>query len=697
MILNHSSYPPTSRARWGVKQLSISLLSLVWLGTGFSLSAATPNWEAFHDYGPGPTTSPNATTGKLRIAADAVPAMRNIETGEDLVASITVETEGTPDDFGARGGAPALGSPARLLFDGKVDLSNDGIPGVHVDIKLTLLFSGLDPSKVYTFCGTAARGGNYNNRWSVYTIVGANNAVAAHKDGSQRKNIFTAATFPAAAGALQPNQVALNAGHNLEGSVVCWERIEPAEDGTFRIEALRYTGPTPFGSAGDGGTSYSYGFEAIYLAEFEASGNLRITANPSDVRAAAGKTAAFSVTATSTDAITYQWQRAAAGGEFADIPGASSASYTTPALTVADDGSKVRCVVSSGGFSVTSGEADVAVDGVLPTLVDAVGSINLGAVYLTFSEFMNTEKLANISNYQVSDGLRVLAVSVIDATRVHLTTELQTAGKRYNIAVSGVEDLAGNVIANPATKDIQAFETASCKAGVEIWYDLGGGAVNDLKNNERYPCGYSIDYLVDTLDSELVFPHNTLNTYAGRFRAWVTPEETGEYEFFLAADDQAELRIGTDDSFEALEAPDRAADAALTAASGTFQESGAAGTTVPVLLEKGVRYALQVIWKESNGDDYCRVAWRLVGDTTPAAELTPIPSCRLSYAAGLGCGKLPQVDSIQVEGGNVVIQWSGAALQTSTDLVNWIDIDAAANPYSAPVGGETQVFFRTRN
>ena len=672
-------------------------MSALWAATALTLQAAAPNWEAFHDYAAGGGTSPNATSGQLRTTGQTA-ILRNIETAEDLSAIVTVETEGgTPDDFGARNGGPDAGSPASLLFDGKVDLANDGIPGVRATVKLTLVFSGLDPSKLYTFCGTALRGGNYNNRWSVYSIVGANNSVAAHKDGSQNRNIFTAATFPQAAADLQPNQVALNAGHNKQGSLVCWEKIEPSPEGEFRVEALRYMGKTPFGSAADGGTSYSYGFEAIYLAEYEATGNLRITENPAPVKTAAGRTATFHVTATSTDAITYQWQRALAGGDFVNIPGATAASYTTPSLTVADNGSKLRCVVTSGGFSSTSGDADLSVDGVQPTLQAAVGSINLGAIYLTFSEPMNLTQAGVSGNYKLSGGLPLLGVQVIDSTRIKLLTDIQKAGTTYTVTATGIEDLAGNAVPNPTAKDFKSFDAVDCKAGVEIWYDLGGGAVADLRGNERYPCGYSVDYVVDTMDSELVFPHNTLNTYGGRFRAWFTPTESGEYEFFLAGDDQAELRIGTDDQFEPLEAADRVADASLTAASAVFAETGSPGTTPAIALEKGVRYALQVIWKESNGDDYCRVAVRMVGDTTAASDLTPIPSCNLSYAAGLGCGKAPRVDSIKIEGGNVIVTWSGAVLQTSTDLTNWTDVVGAANPYSAPNGGESAVFFRTRN
>jgi hypothetical protein len=685
-----------TRVRQLIPASPFSVASILWVATALTLQAA-PNWEAFHDYTAGTGTSPNATSGQLRTAGSTA-ILRNIETSDELPAIVTVEAEGgTPDEFGARNGGPDAGSPASLLFDGKVDLSNDGIPGVRATVKLTLVFTGLDPSKLYTFCGTALRGGNYNNRWSVYTIVGANNAVASHKDGSQNRNIFTAATFPQAVADLQPNQVALNAGHNKEGSLVCWEKIEPSAEGEFRIEALRYMGKTPYGDAPNAGTSYSYGFEAIYLAEFEATGNLRITENPSPVKTAAGRTATFHVTATSTDAITYQWQKALAGGDFADIGGATSASYTTPALTVADNGAKIRCVVSSGGFNTTSGDADLSVDGVLPTIVSAVGSINLGAIYVTFSEPMNSVQAAVIGNYKVSGGLPLFGVQVIDSTRVKVMTDLQNAGTSYTLTVSGIEDSAGNLLTVPSTKELKSFEAVDCKVGLELWYDLGGGAVADLRNSDLYSCGFSIDFAVDTMDSELVVPRNTINTYGGRFRAWFTPPESGEYEFFLAGDDQAELRIGLDDQFDALEAVDRVPDASLTAASAVFSESGLPGTTAPFPLEKGVRYALQAIWKESNGDDYCRVGVRLVGDTTPAAELPPIPSCYLSYAPGVGCGKAPRVESIRIEGGNVIVSWSGAVLQTSTDLTTWTDIDAAANPYSAPNGGETAVFFRTRN
>ena len=54
-----------------------------------------------------------------------------------------------------------------------------------------------------------------------------------------------------------------------------------------------------------------------------------ITAQPADQTVTEGQTATFSVTATGSSPISYQWQQ-----NFVDIPGATGTSYTTPATTL---------------------------------------------------------------------------------------------------------------------------------------------------------------------------------------------------------------------------------------------------------------------------------------------------------------------------------------------------------------------------
>lgn len=71
------------------------------------------------------------------------------------------------------------------------------------------------------------------------------------------------------------------------------------------------------------------------------AGSPVIAAHPKDATVALPATATFTVSATG-DGLKYQWQK-----NRVDIPGATSPSYTTPATTLWDIGSKYRCVVSN--------------------------------------------------------------------------------------------------------------------------------------------------------------------------------------------------------------------------------------------------------------------------------------------------------------------------------------------------------------
>ena len=92
-----------------------------------------------------------------------------------------------------------------------------------------------------------------------------------------------------------------------------------------------------------------------------------ITVQPANQRVTVGKTASFSVTATGSTPISYQWQKAPSGSStFSNISGATGSSYTTPATASGDSGSSFRCVVTNPGGSVTSITATLTVT---PSLV----------------------------------------------------------------------------------------------------------------------------------------------------------------------------------------------------------------------------------------------------------------------------------------------------------------------------------------
>src|SRR5256884_7332981 len=82
-----------------------------------------------------------------------------------------------------------------------------------------------------------------------------------------------------------------------------------------------------------------------------------ITTQPANQTVAVGQKAAFNVVATGTAPLGYQWQKNGTA-----ISGATSASYTTPAMTSSDNGAKFGVGVSNSAGSVTSNAATLTVN-----------------------------------------------------------------------------------------------------------------------------------------------------------------------------------------------------------------------------------------------------------------------------------------------------------------------------------------------
>jgi len=105
---------------------------------------------------------------------------------------------------------------------------------------------------------------------------------------------------------------------------------------------------------------------AMLLASCGSGANSSLTAAAPELTTqlanqtvAAGQRATFSVAATGTAPLSYQWQKGTS-----DIAGETSASYTTPTTGSSDSGSTFRVVVSNSAGSATSNAATLTVTGV---------------------------------------------------------------------------------------------------------------------------------------------------------------------------------------------------------------------------------------------------------------------------------------------------------------------------------------------
>jgi hypothetical protein len=81
-----------------------------------------------------------------------------------------------------------------------------------------------------------------------------------------------------------------------------------------------------------------------------------ITQQPANQTAKVGTVATFSVSATGTAPLSYQWQKNGAA-----IGGATSQSYSTPALTTADSGTQFSVLVANSAGTVTSNAATLTI------------------------------------------------------------------------------------------------------------------------------------------------------------------------------------------------------------------------------------------------------------------------------------------------------------------------------------------------
>jgi glucose/arabinose dehydrogenase len=102
------------------------------------------------------------------------------------------------------------------------------------------------------------------------------------------------------------------------------------------------------------GTSTSTG--AVYKIQYTAGQGPSITTHPADRTVSVGASATFSVVASGSTPLSYQWQR-----NNVDIPNATSSSYTLNNAQLSDSGAQFRCVVTNSFGDATSNQAELTV------------------------------------------------------------------------------------------------------------------------------------------------------------------------------------------------------------------------------------------------------------------------------------------------------------------------------------------------
>ena len=207
--------------------------------------------------------------------------------------------------------------------------------------------------------------------------------------------------------------------------------------------AASYT--TPATVSGDSGSvftvvvSNSVGGTTSLAATLTVNSPPQITTQPANQTVLVGHTATFSVVATGTGTLTYQWRK---GG--VAIAGATAASYTTPATVSGDSGSVFTVVVSNSVGGTTSLAATLTVNSPPQiTTQPANQTVAVGAT-ATFSVVATG---TGTLTYQWQKG----GVAIAGATAASYTTSATASTDNGAVFTVVVSNAAGGTTSSPAT------------------------------------------------------------------------------------------------------------------------------------------------------------------------------------------------------------------------------------------------------
>jgi PKD repeat protein len=207
----------------------------------------------------------------------------------------------------------------------------------------------------------------------------------------------------------------------------------------------------------------------------------------------------------------------------------------------------------------------------------------------------------------------------------------------YSITARATDNAAHTSISNPVTVHItgDSLPASSGRITREFWENVHGTGVGVVPVNTA-PTGVSELTIFEA-------PVNVGTNYGQRIRGYVTAPATGQYTFWIAGDDVAELYLSTSEDpalkVRIASVPDWTYEREWTQS--PSQQSAA------ISLEAGTRYYIEAVHLEGGGSDHLAVGWQLPDGTMER----PIPGSRLSpyLVSGIAAASTQAVSGTQDE------------------------------------------------
>jgi hypothetical protein len=311
-------------------------------------------------------------------------------------------------------------------------------------------------------------------------VWGSAGAFPAHTNSSNYwvDVVFKSAVAVAPSITVQPASQTVTAGQTATFSVAAtgtaplsyqWKKNNVAISG---VNSSSYT--TPAATSTDNGAQFTV---AISNAAGTATSNAAvlivnvppsITAQPASQTVTAGQTATFSVTASGTAPLSYQWQKNGAA-----IGGATSASYTTPATTTADSNAQFSVAITNSAGSVTSNAATLTVTAVAPSITTQPVSQSVTAGQT--ATFSVTAAGTTPLHYQwYNNGTAISGASSANYTTP--ATTIADNGAKFIVSISNV---AGNVSSSAASLTVNPLLPTATYA----FNEESGNTTSDASGN----------------------------------------------------------------------------------------------------------------------------------------------------------------------------------------------------------------------
>ena len=142
------------------------------------------------------------------------------------------------------------------------------------------------------------------------------------------------------------------------------------------------------------------------------------------------------------------------------------------------------------------------------------------------------------------------------------------------------------------------------KLAVQVWPNICGGKLSNLINSPFFPRFSENSYFITETRASL-----NINNYGQRILGYLRPKETGYYKFVLYSDDGSEFWFGSNESVASLELAASVAARDMIGSVPVGEIRYQSQITDDFLLEKGNKYALEIIHLQGTEADFVELHW----------------------------------------------------------------------------------------